>query len=1509
MPKILRVLILCCIGLVTGLASSHAQQNWLRKAGGNNLDEFMDVAVSPAGKYYSAGYFSGNASFQVGSFVSAGMSDAVVVAYNNSGEPDWAKRFGGSGTDRATAVACNNSEVVVVGFFFGTASFGDYSLTAADSGDVFVTKLNAFGDVLWAKSAGGIFGDAAYGVSISAAGEVFVTGEFRGQGQFGPFTVNSMNWEGSSTPSPDIFVAKLNAMGDWQWVKTGSANGADRGMDIALDNAGNCYVTGQFSNDITFDNLYPNTIVNAGFLVKYSGSGSEQWFAKMGATQVLPYAVDVDGSDVYVAGESIGQMIYFASNSLVVPAVSNYSGFLAKFSTAGAVSWGVEDGSSSYVSFRDVDAAAGAIYLGGVFQCVMDEYALEIGMGLFHSVGYKDSFAASYTPAGERIWMRQYGGPKDDMCMGVAAAGTNDVVMAGSFEKIFNVPNYASAFAINSTNFTPPGTNQYVYPNGTGPLCAFASYGAFVHVSATGNRDMYVGRLFDLDAPHYDFYTRDDCNYGIVEPCIGTTNQPLMCAEEAVGCGEVRVYGLTNTGSSCFIGPDYDIAWQNGSQALFQDVEASGWVTWSVAREDGCASYMDSLYVEVLPLPIPLVTDDQGINFQQPPNATDIELCAPDEVVLTGGSADGQTGYWATPNGQVFSPSVTVNTSGSYAYVIVGSNGCIAENALAVNFIVPLTEIDPLLQFEGEEYANGDTITACGNNMINFELLDLLDQVEFPMYTDALWTLIYNGEVVIDEDDAAIEYDVYPQGNGHYQIIVEPYLHVEPPCPIDTIWYATQTLDFYLNVLETPAIEMTLTGPSTICDGETLQLVANSDSPFTWTGPGVVGWTQDTITVSQPGVYGVSSAVTLDNGCSDEVTLSINVTTPSSPILTTNPGHNVICPEQSIEIISPPADSYQWIGPLGQVLGTAQTIAVSTPGSYYCILTTGTCVLESMIVDIQEYATPYLVALPSYDLCLEGYVNIVAQVSPQALVNWLPPLSGSGLSQNVFLPNVYSVEVTFCEITSVISVEITQTTPEPVIAASANNLCPGEPVMLYGPPDMASYSWSPGNVLSDTLTVFQQATYVLSVTDTNGCVGSSIPFNVIYYSISSPSPNDVEVCYGQAASLFAQGGNVFWSSDALGNQVVSSGNVFVTPPVVSNTIWYVFRDDGTCQSTPEAVLVSVEPSSNAFIATEQTDWCAGSQVVLSANNPGAPQTQYQWQTPAGTVNNQGVLTLNNTSGSQSGWYVLTVSGSGCESLPDSLLVLIEEPYSTDWVNDDEALVCRNGNVQLLPNLVLENMYWDTPQGMVMDELISVINASADDAGWYIIHGDGVVCEAVFDSVFLSVREYPLIDLLPDDVYCDEGYMMAHVPEGYDLYQWNTGDVDADAIVPLDGWVYVTVTNFPSCAVSDSIYVPEIDCISDFPNVFSPNGDGDNDYIDFGWLRIPIDEVHIYNRWGNLIRHLTGEPFVWNGRNDAGELVSDAAYYYVIGSSKPSGQLHNVEGYIHVLGSGQTASGQ
>ena len=126
------------------------QTNWLRKAGGNNLDEALDIArVATTNDYYVTGHFSGVANFNIGNLASSGSSDVFLSKYDQNGIPLWAKRFGGSGTDRSAAVIADNSgQAFIAGFFSGTATFGTTTLTAADSSDVFVAKVNQNGDVI-----------------------------------------------------------------------------------------------------------------------------------------------------------------------------------------------------------------------------------------------------------------------------------------------------------------------------------------------------------------------------------------------------------------------------------------------------------------------------------------------------------------------------------------------------------------------------------------------------------------------------------------------------------------------------------------------------------------------------------------------------------------------------------------------------------------------------------------------------------------------------------------------------------------------------------------------------------------------------------------------------------------------------------------------------------------------------------------------------------------------------------------------------------------------------------------------------------------------------------------------------------------------------------------------------------------------------------------------------------------------------------------------------------------
>ena len=104
----------------------------------------------------------------------------------------WSRRYGGSGDDRAAAVAVDSSgAAVLAGFFQNTVDFGAGPVPSAGLSDIFVAKLSSAGDYVWSHAFGGTGSEAASGVAVDAAGRVAVTGAFQGSVPFGGTVLTS----------------------------------------------------------------------------------------------------------------------------------------------------------------------------------------------------------------------------------------------------------------------------------------------------------------------------------------------------------------------------------------------------------------------------------------------------------------------------------------------------------------------------------------------------------------------------------------------------------------------------------------------------------------------------------------------------------------------------------------------------------------------------------------------------------------------------------------------------------------------------------------------------------------------------------------------------------------------------------------------------------------------------------------------------------------------------------------------------------------------------------------------------------------------------------------------------------------------------------------------------------------------------------------------------------------------------------------------------------------------
>jgi gliding motility-associated-like protein len=173
----------------------------------------------------------------------------------------------------------------------------------------------------------------------------------------------------------------------------------------------------------------------------------------------------------------------------------------------------------------------------------------------------------------------------------------------------------------------------------------------------------------------------------------------------------------------------------------------------------------------------------------------------------------------------------------------------------------------------------------------------------------------------------------------------------------------------------------------------------------------------------------------------------------------------------------------------------------------------------------------------------------------------------------------------------------------------------------------------------------------------------------------------------------------------------------------------------------------------------------------------------------------------------------------------------------------------------------------------------------------------------YDTLTVFV-EYPVLTYDTINICLDEtATLVADTGQSYS-YVWSSGETTQSVTKTEAGDYYVDISvpgeiclktqNFH--LVVDTCYVPLT-----LPNVFTPDGDGINDY----WQPFVIGnfdefEILVYNRWGTMVYTTDNPAFMWDGKNTGGNLVSDGVYYY-IAKTKYEDKLQDFSGTVTVLG--------
>lgn len=238
---------------------------WAQGTGSSGADLGLSMAVDAEENIWVTGSFEGTVDFDPGTgsspLTSAGAWDIFVTKRSADGELVWAGRMGGvenfdTGYDIAVDAEGN---AIVTGSFFGSGDFdpgaGVHTLTASSLGsdEVFVQKLSASGEFLWAKAVGGEGADLGYGVGVTSDGRVLLTGFFSGTADMDPDPTAVFEMTTGSSNFFDAFLCELDLNGAFLGASQFAGAGSIATQPIAIGPDDAVTIAGHFESTVDMD--------------------------------------------------------------------------------------------------------------------------------------------------------------------------------------------------------------------------------------------------------------------------------------------------------------------------------------------------------------------------------------------------------------------------------------------------------------------------------------------------------------------------------------------------------------------------------------------------------------------------------------------------------------------------------------------------------------------------------------------------------------------------------------------------------------------------------------------------------------------------------------------------------------------------------------------------------------------------------------------------------------------------------------------------------------------------------------------------------------------------------------------------------------------------------------------------------------------------------------------------------------------------------------------------------
>jgi hypothetical protein len=344
---------------------------------------------------------------------------------------EWGKSISNFGPDKGVKVVYDKyNYLYILANFYGNPIIKNTTVKGSA-----IIKYNLQGDILWVLSVEG----TAKGISLDNNGNIFICGVFENTAKYGDSIFVS---EGQQ----DIYIAKINAEGNYLWaVKAGGIQN-DEILAVCTNNSGNVTACAFMGMSAKINGNIINTLGGGSMLIQYANNGSFKW-AKQEGYNNYPFEIIADNNGDFI----VSGYYSWGSNFGGTNTFSGSGGFVAKYDNAGIFKWifPVKNSQWNYVQSINLDNNNN-IYACGVFKDTATFASTS-----FISYSFKDIFAMKLNSNGNLQWAKQSGYYDEDYAYCGVISGSNYYI-ARAWGKNYptNTTLFIQSFDIETGNST-----------------------------------------------------------------------------------------------------------------------------------------------------------------------------------------------------------------------------------------------------------------------------------------------------------------------------------------------------------------------------------------------------------------------------------------------------------------------------------------------------------------------------------------------------------------------------------------------------------------------------------------------------------------------------------------------------------------------------------------------------------------------------------------------------------------------------------------------------------------------------------------------------------------------------------------------------------------------------------------------------------------------------------------------------------------------------------------------